>query len=226
MTYANRKPDVERAIWRSRQSRAALSARRRRCALLGGLLAVALAGAGTFSIGALTGNEMIEAAAAQAKSLADLLDQRSPGLRSQGQLMKTKHAKALSRMRLAAKPKIHQALEPKIAMVDLAKLLDLPPSPLVAEAPPSLTPLDVAPPSVQTIVIPPGANIPPGGSPPGSPPPGSMPPGTTPPGSPTNIIVPVPSAVPEPASWAMMLIGFAFVGWRVRASRQPDLKRA
>lgn len=216
MTYANRKFDIERAIWRTRRPRAAMRARRGGYALLAGLLAVSLMDAGTFAIGALHGHATIEAAVTQTRSLADLLGQRSPGMRSEGLLIKTKHAGALSRMRPAAKPKLHQALKPKIAMVDLDKLLDLSPGPLVAEAPPSLTTLDVAPPSIETIVTPPGANNLPGGSPAGSPPPGSTPPGTMPPGSPPNVIIPAPSAVPEPAIWAMMLLGFAFAGWRVR----------
>ena len=217
MDRAHSEPDIARAVQRSRRSRAAMRARRRRSALLAGLVAAALAGAGTWSIGALTGNDMVEAAVNQAKSLGDLLEGRSPGERTQGQLTKTKHRHALAKMRPAPRPRTDETIPPKVAMVDLARLLESPPAaPLVAEAPPSLPPFDLTPPSIGTIVTPPPGELPPG-SPPGGSPPGGSPPGTIPPGTPPTVIVPVPSAVPEPKTWATMLIGFALMGWRVRS---------
>ena len=82
MTRVDTKPDIARAIRRSRRTRAALVARRRRLAAVAALLAVSLAGAGTWSIGALTGTDMVEAAVTQAQSLGDLLGRRSPGERT------------------------------------------------------------------------------------------------------------------------------------------------
>ena len=221
MDRTHLEPDIARAVRRSRRSRAAMRARRRRSALLVALIASALGGAGIWSIGAATGNDMVEAAVNQAKSLADLLEGRSPGERTQGQLIKTKHRHALAKMRGAPRPRTHEAIEPKVAMVDLAKLLESPASvPPVAEAPPSLSPVDVTPPSIGTILVPPPGELPPG-SPPGGSPPGGSPPGSTPPGTPPQVIVPVPSAVPEPGTWATMLIGFALVGWRMRRQAAP-----
>lgn len=211
MDHAHPQPDIERAIQRSRRSRAAMRARRRRSALWIGVIAAALGGAGIWSTGALTGNHMVEAAVSQAKSIAELLEGRSPGARGQGQLTKTKHRHALAKMRAAPRPNTDAASQPKVAMVGLAKLLESPPAvPLVAETPQSVPPFDFTPPTIGTVVAPPPGELPPAS------PPGGSPPGSTPPGTPPKIIVPVPSAVPEPGTWATMLIGFALVGWRVR----------
>ena len=208
------KSDISRAIRRSRRTRAALLARRRRSAAIAAVLAISLAGAGTWSIGALTGNDMVEAAVRGTKSLADLLAQRSPGTRMEGQLTKTKHAKELGRPRVAAGPRrVKQPVAPKLAMVDVARLLALPPPSLVA--PPTVDqPLwpvaEATPPSLGGIVIPPSSGSPPGGSPPMSFP--------TP--QPKVPIV-APPAVPEPGTWATMLLGFALIGWRMRRRPQP-----
>lgn len=229
MDRAHPEPDIARAVRRSRRSRAAMRARRRRSALLVGLIAAALAGAGTWSIGALGGNDMVEAAVNQAKSLADLLQGRSPGERTQGELTKTKHKHALAKMRAAPRARTDEVVQPKVAVVELAKLLESPPAaPLVAEAPPSFTPFDFTPPSIGTIVTPPPGELPPGsppgGSPPGGSPPGGSPPGSAPPGTPPKIIVPVPPAVPEPGTWATMLIGFALIGWRARSQPRRAIR--
>ena len=220
MDDAQLEPDIARAVRRSRRSRAAMRARRRRSALLIVLIAAALAGVGIWSVGELTGNNMIQAAVNQAKSVADLLNGRSPGERTQGQLTKTKHKHALAKMRAAPRPRTDQAIDRKVAMVDLAKLLETPPPPpAVAKALPSFAPSDFTPPSIGTIVMQPPGELPPGGSPPGG-----SPPGGTPPGTPPKIIVPMPSAVPEPGTWATMLIGFALIGWRVRSRANEALK--
>ena len=197
--------------------------RRRRSALLGGLVAVALAGAGIWSIAALSGNDMVEAAVTQAKSLADLIGQRSPGARTEAMLTKTKHAKTLARHRQASAPHARHeaAVPPKLAITDIAKLLEAPPPVL---APPAATPfpqvaLTAPAPSLGGIIAPPGSS---GGTMPGGSGGGSPGGGTTPssfPGPESKVPVSVPSAVPEPATWAMMLFGFGLIGWRIRLGR-------
>lgn len=216
MQRADNKSDLARAIRRSQRNRVALRSRRRRKAALAALFAVPLAGAGTWSIGALTGNDMVEAAVSGTKSLADLLGQRSPGERTEAQITKSKHATAIPRRRLAEAPhKVKQpAAEPKLSMVDIARLLEAPPPPPLAA--PALVGTPIAPlamavpPSLGGIVIPPTGGSPPGGSPPASFPTPQR-----------NLPVTIPSAVPEPGTWATMMLGFALIGWRVRRRRQP-----
>src|SRR5579864_5879650 len=87
------KPDIVRAIRRSREARAAMRRRRWRAIAIIGGFAVALGGAGTLTIAGLNGSNVVHAAMSRAKSLADLLDQRSPGARTEGELTKTKHAR-------------------------------------------------------------------------------------------------------------------------------------
>src|SRR4051812_16387201 len=104
MDRVDTQPDIERAIRRSRAGRAAQQRSRRHAAALMAVFAVSLTGGGIWTIGALTGNDMVEAAVTKAQSLADLLSQRSPGARTEGQLTKTKHARVLARQRRASRP--------------------------------------------------------------------------------------------------------------------------
>jgi hypothetical protein len=217
MNRVDRKPDIARAVRRSRSARAALRSRRRRRAALAGVLAVALAGAGTLSLDAMTGGDVVHAAVSQAQSLADLLNGRSPGQRTQAELTKTKHARALPKARAAAKP----AFPSKPDMAEIAHLL-APPEPALVNAAP-LAPLAFGPkPSLGDIVVPPGG----GGGPGGPTPPGGggggviipNPPGENPPPPPP------PPPVPEPATWAMMLLGFGLVGWRLRGGKRRTAK--
>jgi hypothetical protein len=82
------------------------------------------------------------------------------------------------------------------------------------EGPPSTTPPQVQPPLIGPPDVPPVIIAPPGppvvGPPGGGPPPVMTPPGTTP---------PVTAAVPEPSTWAMMILGFLGVGGALRARR-------
>jgi len=82
-------------------------------------------------------------------------------------------------------------------------------------------------PGTPPIVAPPGDTPPPGDKPPVVTPPGNTPPpdqpppivtppGDTPPGDTTPPDHPTPPPVPEPATWAMMLVGFGLIGWRIR----------
>lgn len=207
-------PNVARAIRRSRGLRVAQQRRRRRSAVLFSLLALSLAGGGLWTIGAVTGNDMVEAAVTKAQSLADLISQRSPGPRTEGQLTKTKHARALARLRAPPRPHIAQpapAAKPDAAA--LAQLLGVPPLTPAAvdlEQPLPLAELG-APPF-------PGAILFPGKAPDSSPPAGSPPPATFPGPQPKPPVV-SPPAVPEPQTWAMMLLGFGLIGWRMRTRK-------
>lgn len=163
-----------------------------------------------WSIGAATGTDMVEAAVTQAKSFADLIGRRSPGERTEAQLTKSR-AHALTRPQHNAAPRAsfrHAPAVPKVKITaDVAKLLAGAPLPTALVAPPVSFPQLAleAPPSIGAIVAPPSGGTSPGGSPPASYP--------TP--QPKSPII-VPSAVPEPGTWAMMLLGFALIGWRVR----------
>ena len=56
------------------------------------------------------------------------------------------------------------------------------------------------------------------GSEPQAGPPGGSPPPTLPGTQQPPVIVP-PPAVPEPQTWAMMLLGFGLIGWQIRRGR-------
>ena len=141
---------------------------------------------------------IVEAAAAKAQDLADLLSERSPGTRTQDEL--TKHARAAPKVRSPSTPPEH----PKApALVDLLQ--------------PRLVPVEVAstqpfsaPPTLQTLLASTPGFTPPSDSHGG---PASFP------SSQPRVAVPPTSAVPEPGTWAMMLMGFGLVAWRVR--RRP-----
>src|SRR6185312_514795 len=201
--------DVARAIRRSRKARAAMRARRRRTALVG-VLAVALAGAGTFFVTGVTGSDLAHAAVSQAKSLTDLLDARSPGERTEAQLTKTKRARALAKHRVGPAA-VHR--QPSKQMVELAQLLTSQPlAPVSLEQPLPLSAIS-SPTPLQTIIGGGGGVMPPGG--------GGGGPVTFPTTQPRQVIT-GPSAVPEPGTWATMLLGFGFIGWRMRRrTRRP-----
>lgn len=205
-------PNVRRAIRRSQAARAAQRRRRRRLAALSALFALGLTGGSMWTIGAVTGNDMVEAAVTEAQSLADLIGQRSPGARTEGQLTKTKHARVLARQRVA--PKMLAMSVPKTDVPPIAQLAETPLAPAVVdlEKPVAVAELSAPPPTLGGIIIP-GPN-----SPPGQTPPGGFP------GPQPKQPVTVPSAVPEPGTWATMLLGFGLIGWRVRRSRRAQLK--
>lgn len=177
-------------------------------AALTALFALALTGSSVWTIGALTGTDMVEAAVTKAQTLADLIGQRSPGARTEGQLTKTKHARVLAKQR--ATPKIIGLALPKPGVPQVAQLLEstpLLPASLDLEKPVPLAELNAPPPTLGGIIIP-GPASPPGESPP-----------VTFPGPEPKVPVTPPSAVPEPGTWATMLLGFALIGFRVRRTK-------
>jgi len=244
MEHANFRPDLQRAIERSRAARAARNRRRRGFILLA--CASILVGGGTaFSIAGFNAGDAVEAAVSNANTFAQLLSQRSPGSRTSAELTKTKRVqRALPKVRVAAPLK--KKVEPLVpTAVELAKVL-LPP-PVPAEVIPPLAMIDAGPPpTLGGIVGPPGGTsfpspgggvnlAPPGGGSTINPPGGgtTTPPGgggdtpgetVTPPTEDTPVSFPkdepketVPvTPLPEPGTWATMLLGFALIGWQVR----------
>ena len=228
MEHAISDPNVAKAIRRSRAVRAARKSRMRRRIIAATCSALLIGGGLSLSLSGLTAADAVYASVQKAKSLADMLSQRSPGERTEAQLTKTKRARALARHRLPA-PKLGT---PPSAM-ELAKIL-MPPVtkvPVAAnpvslmQGPPVSLPLIVGSPGGGGIFVsPPGGGTPGGGITPGgeTPPGGGNPPLVTPPTTPELI-----PAVPEPGTWAMMLLGFGFIGWRIRREkRAPQLLAA
>lgn len=217
---AARQPNIEAAIRRSRGARAKRQSRRRRSLAIAAAFSAALGGAGILSLDAMTGNDVLEAAVAKAQSLSELFNERSPGERTSAQLTKTTHARAL------AKTRPHVAVPAQ--QHELARILMPPPANVRLELAPPVPMASLIPPSPVSGFMAPG----PGGggaivSPPSSdamvaPPGGGG--GINPPAGGTEVIPneprePVPSAVPEPSTWALMLLGFGLVGWRSRRTR-------
>jgi hypothetical protein len=153
------------------------------------------------------GASLATAAVQRAKSFLQLIQQRSPGTRTKAILVKTKHKRVVVHER--ALPKIRLAvpnIPPAIPSIYAPALVDLltPPIPML---PASLEALTIPPPSPASsppsipLVPPPHIIVPPPQSP-----------STTP-------LVPPPSAVPEPATWLTMLLGFGLIGWQLRRRR-------
>lgn len=175
------------------------------------LLVIALAG--SVSIATFSGTDFASAAIARAKSLIELINQRSPGQRTKGLLTKIKHKRVLRHER--ALPKIIASLpfppfEHQPALIDL---VGAPPLLVPAAFDNSLPPFEEAPPpgSGPPVILPPGEGLPVGPPivsqpPPTSPPPPNLPPPTSPP------------PVPEPATWITMLLGFGLLGLMIRKS--------
>lgn len=173
-------------------------------------LAVALCGAGTFSIGEITGIDVVDAAVQRVQSLADMLGRRSPGTRTESQLTKSSHARALTKQ-------MRPEIAPKAILTDLAPLLDVAPSalsPVNIESP--VRQVAMKSPSLGEVILPPATVVAPETTSEGS-----SPPGVIVPAAQSKPLVQVPSAVPEPGTWATMILGFALIGWKLR--RNPSL---
>ena len=241
MTDVDTSANIARAIARSRRARRAMQTRRRRLALAAGAC-IAAAVPLSFSLLGVSANDLAGAAVTQAASLSDLLNGRSPGARTAAQLTKTKHKRApASELFSRIAPPDHAGAPPPA--VGGGELNEA--SQLLAGAPP----IDVAPPSAELAFNPPtlaaiiggsgpgNASAPPsmgGGSGPGggSPPAGAAPPASGggpvsfPTSEPREPLTPV-SAVPEPGTWATMLLGFGLLGWRLRRrAAAPAAKRS
>jgi len=157
------------------------------------------------------------------KTVAAMMAERSPGERAQGALASLKHKRAPA-IHERALPKVRRPAAPPIS--PLAAIVAGPPVPPAIPPAAPIYSLMTGPPTA----IPPIGAIPVsgGGAPPiiGSPGGGGggggggviVPPVTTTPGTPTPPTQ--TSAVPEPGTWALMLLGFGFVGLTVRRDRR------
>ena len=183
--------------------------RRLRVALVGAMLALILAA--LLSIPGPGGTNLASAAIQRAKSLVELMHQRSPGKRLVAHLANTKHKKLVLHER--ALPKIRKQAPAMAALPALPA--ELPPALIDLVAPP--IPMEMA--SLEALPVGP-FQVP--GGPPGFflPPPGGfiLPPTQTP--TPPIVTPPViiPQAVPEPGTWAMILLGFGLIGCSLRRS--------
>jgi hypothetical protein len=177
--------------------------RRRLLAASGGALSIAVASA--LSVANFAGVDVAAAAISKAQSFLELMHRRSPGVRTQAHLTKIKHKqhRVLAERSLPELPEI-PAIAPVPPAVDIfapplqPALAAFPEAPVLAAAA-YPAPLFFVPP-IGAVFAPP----PPGGS--AGPP--SGPPEQPPPGQ--------PPAVPEPGTWAMMILGFGLTGWALR----------
>ena len=197
---------VARAVARSRAVRARVARRRRRTAALVACLGTVVGLPLAWSM-AEPAHAVVEAAVIKAEDFADLLSQRSPGTRTEDQL--TKHARTAAKVR-PQPTRVTAAVEPPTTQVPTtAALVDLlqPPLAPVEIASAALPPSLVTPPTLGAILD----------STPGFTPPGDNNGGTVrfPSSEPREAIAPT-SAVPEPGTWATMLLGFGLVAWRIR----------
>jgi len=211
---------VSRAVARSRAVRASVARRRRRrIALAAGLGAMLCAPVAWWM--AEPAAAVAATAVSHVEDLAELLNQRSPGTRTQDQL--TKHARVAAKVRKAAKPVAPVADLPITPSVtELVDLLQPQPVP-VAIASANAQPVLVTPPTLSSIFASnPGSSIPGVGGGGGGGGGGNV---SFPSSEPREVVPPV-SAVPEPGTWAMMLMGFGLVAWRVRRKPRPAREKA
>lgn len=205
---------VSRAVRRSRAVRASFKRRRRRAFLIATCAAAALGIPLAWSVAADPAAEMVAAAVQQAQDLAELMSQRSPGARTAAELTKTKHTRAAARLRTqpgGARPAGHAVPPIAETPTDLATILQSPAVPVGLTAPGGSSPLTPPPTLGAIFAAAPGAGL----TTPGQ----NSGPATYPTAQPREA---VPSAVPEPGTWAMMLTGFGLIGWRLRRRRTRE----
>jgi hypothetical protein len=181
----------------------------RRALLIGGAAFLLLLLAST-TVATFGGANLANAAVDRAKSFLELIHQRSPGRRTEAHLALTKHKRIVH---------LHERALPKVRMPPvIPPLVELPPALIDIVAPPvpiKMVSLDLPPIPLLEQAVPPGFTF--------LPPPGLIAPPSTPQAPP--VITPPQSALPEPGTWATMLLGFALVGWQLRR-RGPRLALA
>src|SRR5918993_3953201 len=214
------------ASGRARRAKRA-AARRRRHMFLSGAIAFTAVIAAPLSVASYLDVETSLPGIAAAKSFMAMMSERSPGDRTKAELTRAKHRAAAPKQR--ALGKITPPPPPKEFVEAIA-----PPPPKISEgvplaaAPTTLGPLLIAPSTPGGIVIPPSAPTPGGTG--GPSPPGvgePTPPGveeptptTQPPPPGDDEPPPMPPVVPEPETWATMLLGFGLTGLMIRRRRR------
>ena len=194
------------AAGRARRAKLESAKRRRKILAVGGALTIVLAA--PLSIAAFMGVDASIPGVEAAKSFMAMMAERSPGDRTKAELTKIKHAAAPAPTQRAL-GKITKPEPPKEFVEAIA-----PPVPTIEELPPVALKEDIGPllltpqPPGGGIITPPQAPPPGGGGPNPPPPPGEEPP------------PPPPPAVPEPGTWATMLLGFGLTGWAMRRRRR------
>ena len=186
--------------------------------MLGGGAALAVLIAAPLSIHAFMGVGSAFSGLDAAKSLMALLEDRSPGDRTAAELTKTKEKAAPEQRALGKvrKPDTPHELEEALAPPP-PSFADLPSVPVALGGLGPLVEIPNPPSGGGGIVIMGG---PPGGGGGGggddndeNPPPENPPPENPPPENPP------PPVVPEPGTWATMLLGFGLTGWAIRRRR-------
>lgn len=188
--------------------------------LLSGAIAFTAVLAAPLSIASYLGVESSIPGIAAAKSFMAMMSERSPGDRTKAELTRTKQRTAPAPKQRAL-GKITPPPPPKEFVEAIA-----PPPPKVAEgvplamAPTTLGPLLITPSTPGGIVVPPSAPTPGGtGGPVPTPVEQPTPPEPTPPGE-DDPTPPTPPVVPEPETWATMLLGFGLTGLMMRRRRR------
>ena len=213
----------------SRARREKRAAAKRRLTYLGSAAGVAIVLAAPLSIAAFMNMGSSVPGIEAAKSFLAMMTDRSPGDRTKAELTKTKQAKLPDVPEQRALGKITKPEPPKEFIEAIAPTVAKP----VEEFAPALAalgPLLVTPPpgGGGGIIIPPqappggGGGTPPGGgtTPPEQPPENPPPPPEEPP--PENPPPEQPPVVPEPGTWATMLLGFGVTGLVMRRRRRKS----
>lgn len=197
---------------------------RQRLARRGAMAAVAIGVAGALSVATLSSPELAHAVSQGigeglqgVETVAAMLAERSPGARPEGALANLKHKRPAG-LHERALPKIRGPIAPPTAYEALAG-----PPPALLIAPPPQAPLYSLVESGPPVPVPPIGEVTPGGPPVLTeiPPPGGGGGGggvfSPPVIQATPQAPPIPAtSVPEPASWALMLLGFALIGRALR----------
>ena len=198
---------------RSRRSRQK-AVRQQQRMMLAAAGALAFVTAAPLTIAAYLGTDPIIPGLETAKSFLAMLSERSPGERTAAELL-TKHKRAAAAPRERALGKIHNPAPPPQFLAAIA-----PPPPSIVDLPPFEAALTNLGP-LMTIPGPPGggggivtSQSPPGGGGGGG---GGGGDTETPPEQP-----PPPPPVPEPGTWATMLLGFGMTGWLMRRRRRSS----
>lgn len=205
--------NTEAAIRHMRGKRQEMVQRRHRRHVIAGVGALALALSAAVGVAGLTGTDLADAAATRARSIMDLMDQRSPGARTTAELTKTKARHRVLPERDAAAPSLPDNLAHILAPV------------------PTVLPVDLGPPAIPeltllTAPLPPAFFAPPPGGGVGACCGGGGGGGSGGGGGGTDSppeVPHVPPPVPEPGTWMTMLLGFGLMGWLLRRERAVAL---